>query len=457
MSPGDDGSTGTAQSYDIRFIAGAVLDDVVWTNAIQVAVEPTPLPAGTNQTVTVTGLAPVTEYAFAIKAADEAGQLSALSNTPTAKTTEAPPTSPFTFAVYSDSAANGLCSNNADHATHVARIVAANPAFVVHVGDMITGYTNTTNWTQNGSCTAPGQMGSFKDLIAPLVNRPVPPGLKTTFFPTIGNHDSGWGDGWYPDSFRQGVCDAFGTATVRALIPNHTQQPYFRDKTGRNFPIRSDDSFYAAMCSVDRSTSVYPEFFYYSFDYENSHFVVLKINSDYYDLRASNSTCNAAAESNYDTCYNIHQLHWLQDDLAKARANPDIRHIFAFVHAPVFTSGGDHPANASWQYVSQELSKAGADIVFSGHNHNYERTVPIYATAANPGGVRDDVLGTVYIVAGGGGQNLYSTASPAWFDVVKKSAKHHLVVTVNGGEVSVKAVGLDGSTVDSFLCTSCAH
>ena len=42
-APGDDGSTGTAASYDIRY-STSTIDDGNWASATQVAGEPTPAP-----------------------------------------------------------------------------------------------------------------------------------------------------------------------------------------------------------------------------------------------------------------------------------------------------------------------------------------------------------------------------------------------------------------------------
>jgi chitodextrinase len=457
VAPGDDGNAGTATAYDIRYAMAAISSDSNWATAVQTAGEPVPAPAGTQQGFTVSGLTPSTTYFFALTTSDEAGNIGALSNTPTGTTLEASPSSAFTFGVYGDSAANDSCANNSDHMKIVSQLTALNPELVIHLGDSITGFTNTTNWTQRGGCPNAASTGSLREIISPLVNRPAPAGLPTSFFPVIGNHDDDWRDNWYPDPFGQGICDAYGASLIRSLVPNHTQQTYFRDKTGRNYPIMSDTVFYQALCGKTFSTSMYGDFFYYSFDYKNAHFVVMHVNSDYFDLRASNASCPASAESNYETCYNIHQLHWLQADLAKAKANPDIRHIFGFMHAPSFTSADGHPANASWKYISQEFSKVNADMIFSGHNHVYERTVPIYATSALPNGVRDDQLGTVYIESGGGGQPLSGLRTAAWFDAARSNTKHHVEVTVNGDQVFVKAVDLNGSVIDNFTCSSCGQ
>ena len=50
--------------------------------------EPTPAVAGTQQTFTVAGLTPSRTYYVAIRATDDAGNLSGLSNVPTATTAD---------------------------------------------------------------------------------------------------------------------------------------------------------------------------------------------------------------------------------------------------------------------------------------------------------------------------------------------------------------------------------
>jgi len=85
-APGDDGSTGTAASYDLRYSTSAITD-ANFASATQVAGEPAPAVAGTAQTMTVTGLTANTTYFFAMKAQDEVPNVSALSNVPSLATT----------------------------------------------------------------------------------------------------------------------------------------------------------------------------------------------------------------------------------------------------------------------------------------------------------------------------------------------------------------------------------
>lgn len=84
-APGDDGNTGTAASYDIRYSTSAITSGN-WSSASQVSGEPAPLTAGTSQSFTVTGLSASTTYYFAIKTTDEAANTSALSNVPSLAT-----------------------------------------------------------------------------------------------------------------------------------------------------------------------------------------------------------------------------------------------------------------------------------------------------------------------------------------------------------------------------------
>ncbi|MDF1498004.1 MAG: fibronectin type III domain-containing protein, partial [Patescibacteria group bacterium] len=94
ISPGDDADIGTASSYDIRYsTTDMTLSD--WASATQVLNEPTPIVAGTSQSMTVTGLSPGTTYYFGIKAADESSNESLISNivqidTPSQSDTTAP-------------------------------------------------------------------------------------------------------------------------------------------------------------------------------------------------------------------------------------------------------------------------------------------------------------------------------------------------------------------------------
>ncbi len=89
-APGDDGTTGTASSYDVRY-STSTITEVNWDSASQASGEPTPSSAGSPESMTVSGLDPETPYFFAIKTSDEVPNVSGLSNVVSETTTEAQP------------------------------------------------------------------------------------------------------------------------------------------------------------------------------------------------------------------------------------------------------------------------------------------------------------------------------------------------------------------------------
>lgn len=93
-APGDDGNTGTASSYDIRYSTSAITS-ANWGSATQATAEPAPQVAGTVQTYTLNGLAGSQTYYVAIRATDDRGNIAALSNVVSGTTTDTIPPAPI--------------------------------------------------------------------------------------------------------------------------------------------------------------------------------------------------------------------------------------------------------------------------------------------------------------------------------------------------------------------------
>jgi hypothetical protein len=115
---------------------------------------------------------------------------------------------------------------------------------------------------------------------------------------------------------------------------------------------------------------------YYSFDAAGWHIIALNSNC----VRVGGCHANSPI------------YHWLAADLA---AHPNVCTI-AFYHHPVYFVGPvDDPQNmnAVWALLAQN----GVDIVFNGHDHNYQRWKPMDGTGTvASGGV------TEFVVAAGG-------------------------------------------------------
>jgi acid phosphatase type 7 len=81
---------------------------------------------------------------------------------------------------------------------------------------------------------------------------------------------------------------------------------------------------------------------------------------------------------------------WLKSDLA---ANAG-KHIIAFWHQPRFSSGSEHGSDTGFTPFWNDLYAAHADIVFNGHDHDYERfALQNGAGQADPNGIREFVVG----------------------------------------------------------------
>ena len=85
-APGDDQNSGTASQYDLRY-SSSTITTANWNLATAAVGEPSPLLAGTNQTFTVSGLNQGATYYFAMRAVDESGNWSVMSNVTSGTTT----------------------------------------------------------------------------------------------------------------------------------------------------------------------------------------------------------------------------------------------------------------------------------------------------------------------------------------------------------------------------------
>ncbi len=90
-APGDDGNSGQASQYDIRYSTSS---SASWDQMTHATGEPTPRSTGQFESFTVGGLSPNTWYYFRLKTADEVPNWSGVSNQASGRTSETPNTPP---------------------------------------------------------------------------------------------------------------------------------------------------------------------------------------------------------------------------------------------------------------------------------------------------------------------------------------------------------------------------
>jgi len=168
---------------------------------------------------------------------------------------------------------------------------------------------------------------------------------------------------------------------------------------------------------------------YYSFDVGRWHIVSL------------DSQCSAVGGCGAGSP----EEAWLRADLA---ANP-AKCMLAYWHYPVFSSGIEgsrRDAATFWD----DLDKAGAEIVLSAHEHDYERFAPQHVNgSASVRGIREFVVGT-----GGRVRHAFSTVR-ANSQIRDNSSWGILELTLNASGYDWRFVPVAGNTFtdsDSARC-----
>ena len=128
--------------------------------------------------------------------------------------------------------------------------------------------------------------------------------------------------------------------------------------------------------------------------------------------------------------YRLLQSLWLFNDL---RSNNESFTI-VFFHHPVYSSG-EHGNTTHLQKIwAPMFERFHVDIVFNGHDHDYERSI---------------VNGVTYMVIGGGGSPLYNNGHSPW-TVYSEKTYHYCLLNANSSILTLKAIKLDGTVFDSF-------
>lgn len=150
---------------------------------------------------------------------------------------------------------------------------------------------------------------------------------------------------------------------------------------------------------------------YYSFKEGEGHFIALDSN----DLLQPGSS----------------QYQWLNQDLKNSKEPLKV----VYFHHPIYSTGYHGSTRELQKILIPLFEKYRVTLVLNGHDHDYERTVPIH--------------GITYLVTGGGGAPLYPPVEADWtahsesmynfvlFHVVKD--KIHLVGINSQGEIFDRA------------------
>ncbi len=198
----------------------------------------------------------------------------------------------------------------------------------------------------------------------------------------------------------------------------------------------------------------FPQMANYSFDFGNTHWIVL--------------------DGNYYMDWSNPELRkWVADDLAKSSS---AKWKFATFHQPAFSTDIYHLKEQRMRLIVDTLEKGGVDIVFAGHAHNYQRTYPLHFRPSNgklnADGTVDGTItldktydstnktrpsGIIHIVTGAGGARLYNPTDSGEItrmgDFLLKTISDchsYTVCKVDGGNLTVSQISDAGKVIDKF-------
>lgn len=208
----------------------------------------------------------------------------------------------------------------------------------------------------------------------------------------------------------------------------------------------------------------FPKMANFSFDYGNVHIACLDANHYVNPLDPS-------------------LIEWLTNDLKNSKADWKI----VTYHHPGFNSSPTHYDYQLMRLLSPTLEELGVDLVFSGHVHNYQRTVPLKFepkrnTPSESGRVDgkfeldtgfDGITNTkpngiIYVVSGAGGAALYDhqiSEKPQlwkkggpqnWAPFTAKLISHihsFTMVETDGKKLTLQQIDLQGKVMDEIVIT----
>jgi 3',5'-cyclic AMP phosphodiesterase CpdA len=154
----------------------------------------------------------------------------------------------------------------------------------------------------------------------------------------------------------------------------------------------------------------------------------------YYSFKPMNGFRFFALDSNY---MSKEQIAWLEKELAASASDWKI----AFFHHPLYSSGATHGSAVELRQIVEPIFvKYGLNVVFSGHEHFYERIKP--------------QKGIYYFTSGGAaklrkGDIKRSPLTARGFD----RDYHFMLVEIAGDEMYFQTISLPGSVVDSGVIT----
>jgi acid phosphatase type 7 len=341
----------------------------------------------------------------------------------------------------------GDCGHGTQEQAAVAfQVHQQKPQFVLVTGDVV--------YTRGLESEYHKNFFPYYNASAPSVAVGAPLLASIPFYMGVGNHDvAGANLDKYPDGLAYFYySDVPRNAPAPTLTVQATGDParvkLFKKNTRPRFPAMAN----------------------FSFDYGNVHIVCLDANLYANPLDPALTT-------------------WLSEDLKASKADWKI----VAYHHPGFNASKAHYDDQQMRLLAPLMEELNVNIVFSGHVHNYQRSVPLkFAPKKNEAGTQyliskegrvdgtftldnefdgstnTNPKGIIYIVTGAGGAPLYDrtfTNNPElwkhdppenWMPFTKKMISDihsYTIIETTSTKFTVKQIDLNGVLIDEIAIT----
>lgn len=231
------------------------------------------------------------------------------------------------------------------------------------------------------------------------------------------------GDLIYPDGRRDRYAEKFFSVYGRMLsrvsfwpsLGNHDVDDHFQD-----------DAYRAVFELPENGPAGLPPEDNYWFDYADARFVVV-------DSNVQEATLGDPIAP------------WMEQALSASAP----RWKFVVFHHPPFSSGKYGPTDRIQSTLVPVFERTGVDVVFSGHDHMYERTHPLRG-----GAIVGGAEGVIYIVSGAGGAKLYKEKTPGkrpdWLVVLRNDVHSFSHIQIHGSQLHFRQIDKQGKVIDEW-------
>lgn len=239
----------------------------------------------------------------------------------------------------------------------------------------------------------------------------------------IGQYYTHW-NSWF--NAAKGVIDNIPDMVVQG---NH--ETYLEDKNwGSSKPAYYTNQFNVFQNGPDNLKGQT-----YSYDYGNTHFVVLD-SQEYEEMTAAKGPDILKP-----------QQEWLDKDLA---AHKNAKWTLVFFHKTPYYNKSTRANVDISNAFTPIFDKYHVDVVFNGHDHGLSRTYPIF----NGEMVKSTSQGTVYYVTGRSGNKYYNDLTSKIWDAKfydPQDQPCYESVQINNGNLNITSFKQDGTIIDKYV------